>query len=356
VRITDSKTEDRYYRALLARDSSYLGSFFAGVKTTSVVCIATCRARKPRRENVEFFDTLKSAMDHGYRPCKVCRPTENAFEAPDYVRQAIEVVRDNPKEKVHDARLRALGIAPERVRRWFNRHYGMTYQAYGRMYRINNAMIELHQGRTTTDTAFDAGYESLSGFGYAFRKSTGHAPSESQDRERLLLDRFTTPLGPMFACASTKGLCLLEFADRRMIESEFEDLQRRLGAPILAGENEHIRLAEQQIAEYFAGERTEFTVPLQTPGTSFQMRVWEALRAIPCGCTSSYGAQAEALGNARAVRAVARANGMNRVAIIIPCHRVVGKDGSLVGYAGGLERKRWLLEHERRIVTETVGR
>ena len=217
------------------------------------------------------------------------------------------------------------------------------------MYRINDAIIELSNGKNVTVAAFDSGYESLSGFGYTFRKLTSRAPGGSARSEQLLIHRFTTPLGPMFACASTNGLCLLEFVDRRMLETEFEDLQRRFDARILAGENDHIRTAEQQLAEYFDGKRTAFSVPLDTPGTDFQLRVWQALLKIPFGTTSTYQRQAESLGNRKAVRAVARANGMNRVAIIVPCHRVIGKDNTLVGYAGGLERKRWLLEHERSV-------
>ena len=152
----------------------------------------------------------------------------------------------------------------------------------------------------------------------------------------------------MFACASDQGLCLLEFVDRRMLETEFQDLQKRLKAKILVGENEHIRQAQKEITEYFAGTRKKFEVKLHTPGTDFQNQVWQELLQIPYGSTRSYQEQAEQIGNPKAVRAVARANGCNRVAIIIPCHRVIGKDGSLTGYAGGLERKRWLLEHEER--------
>ncbi|MCL1035743.1 methylated-DNA--[protein]-cysteine S-methyltransferase [Shewanella submarina] len=354
MRIENKKLEDKYYQALIARDASFLGSFYVGVKTTSIFCIATCRARKPKRENVEFFDSLKSAMDNGYRPCKVCRPTENAHQAPEEINRAIDEVRANPKQKVGDARLRQMGIAPEKIRRWFNKHYGMTFQAFQRMYRINNAMIELKQGKSATDSAFDSGYDSLSGFGYTFKKYTGKSPSELQSAP-LLIDRFTTPLGPMFACASDQGLCLLEFVDRRMLETEFEDLQRRLKTCIMAGENEFIRQAKQQVAEYFAGERLEFDIPLHTPGTEFQNRVWQALKQIDYGDTASYMQQAVKLGNPKAVRAVASANGMNRLAIIIPCHRVIGKDGKLVGYAGGLERKRWLLEHEAKIANKYLA-
>ncbi|MCF1428152.1 MAG: methylated-DNA--[protein]-cysteine S-methyltransferase [Shewanella sp.] len=214
-------------------------------------------------------------------------------------------------------------------------------------------MTELKQSRSATGSAFNSGDDSLCGFGYTFKKFTGQAPSELATAP-LLIDRFTTPLGPMFACASAQGLCLLEFVDRRMLQMEFRDLQRRLKICIVAGENEFIHQAKTQIAEYLAGSRTRFDIALHTPGTEFQNRVWQALRQIDFGNTVSYQQQAEKLGNPKAIRAVATANSMNRVAIIIPCHRVIGKDGKLVGYAGGLERKRWLLQHEARITGKSL--
>ncbi|MGO2354233.1 MAG: bifunctional transcriptional activator/DNA repair enzyme AdaA [Marinomonas foliarum] len=345
--ITNEKQADGYYQALLNREPSYVGVFFVGVKTTSIFCIATCRARKPKRENVVFYTHFKDAMDAGFRPCKVCRPTENTHEAPYEVQVAINLVRDCTKAKITDQTLRESGIRPIFVRRWFNQHYGMTFQTFQRMYRINYAFQELKTGKTATSTALDSGYDSLSGFGYTFKKLLGHAPTLNLENAVILIDRLTTPIGPMFVCATEEGICLLEFVDRRMLETEFEDLQRRLKAPIVAGENAHIKQLKQELAEYFSGKRSEFNVPLHTPGTDFQNAVWQMLGTIPFGETASYQEQATRLNNPKAVRAVARANGMNRVAIVIPCHRVIGKDGSLTGYAGGLERKRWLLDHEK---------
>ncbi|MCX4028605.1 methylated-DNA--[protein]-cysteine S-methyltransferase [Endozoicomonas sp. SM1973] len=346
--VTDQKTISNYYQALLDREPSYVGIFYVGVKTTSIFCISTCRARKPKLENVEFFTTLKEALDAGYRPCKVCKPAENANEAPELVEKAINLVKDNPKEKITDWQLREHQISPELVRRWFKKNYGMTFQAYQRMYRINNALQELKDGKTATETAFGTGYESLSGFGYTYKKFVGKSPKNSTEQSIILISRLTTPLGPMFVCATDKGVCLLEFVDRRMLETEFKDLQLRLKAKIIAGENQHIKQTKQEIAEYFANERTAFTVTLHTPGTDFQNSVWECLKTIPYGQICSYQQQAEKINKPKAVRAVATANGCNRIAIIIPCHRVIGKNGKLVGYAGGLERKRWLLEHERK--------
>ncbi len=339
---------DEYYRALLNRDSRYVGIFFVGVRTTSVFCIATCRARKPKRENVVFFRQYKEALDHGFRPCKICCPTEHASPTPEEVQAAIQLVKKHPKEKITDQRLREEAISPDLVRRWFKQQYGLTFHAFQRMYRINNAYKELKDGKRATDTAFDQGYESLSGFGYTFKKLIGKAPTHCEGQGIILINRFTTPLGPMFVCATEAGICLLEFTDRRMLETEFRDLQKRLDATILIGENEHSKQARRQLREYFAGRRKTFTVPLHAPGTDFQQQVWKRLRDIPYGSTASYQEQAHRLGNPKAVRAVARANGMNRIAVLIPCHRVIGKDGSLTGYGGGLERKKWLLDHERK--------
>lgn len=351
MHIIDPKTIDSYYEALINREPSYVGIFFVGVKTTWVFCIATCRARKPRFENVEFYTDMKDALDNGYRPCKVCKPTENAHEPPDSVQTAIGMVRENPKGKITDYQLGQKGISPVLVRRWFKKHYGMTFQTYQRMYRINNAVLELKGGKRTTDTAFDSGYESLSGFGYTFKKVIGSSPRNGAHQNIIVINRLTTPLGPMFVCATDKGICLLEFVDRRMLETEFMELQRLLNSNIIAGENKHIKQAKVEITEYFNGERTSFDVVLDTPGTEFQQQVWTALVSVPYGTTSTYQAQAEMVDNPKAVRAVAKANGFNRISIIVPCHRIIGKDCSLTGYGGGLARKQWLLDHESKYYT-----
>ncbi|TDR71455.1 bifunctional transcriptional activator/DNA repair enzyme AdaA [Paludibacterium purpuratum] len=353
MRITDPAQIQRYYQALLDRSPEYIGTFYVGVRTTSVFCIATCRARKPKAENVEFFSDFKDALDAGYRPCKICRPTEHAHDMPPPVASAMALLRANPKEKIGDARLRADGIGPEAVRRWFLKHYGMTFQAYQRMTRINQAMEELKTGKRSIDTALDHGYQSLSGFGYTYRKLIGGSPSAAGRDTVILISRLTTPIGPMFICATEQGVCLLEFVDRRMLETEFEDLQRRLRARIIAGENEAIRQARRELDEYFAGTRPTFSVPLDTPGSDFQRTVWQALQSIPCGQTASYKQQAERIGRPQAVRAVAAANGANRVSILIPCHRVIGSNGDLTGYGGGLARKQWLLAHEASLARHT---
>jgi AraC family transcriptional regulator of adaptative response/methylated-DNA-[protein]-cysteine methyltransferase len=160
--------------------------------------------------------------------------------------------------------------------------------------------------------------------------------------------KIETELGIMVAGAVDEGICLLEFSDRRMLNTEYKDLARYFKTTIEEGDNSHFRILKEQLKEYFEGSRKEFSVPLIAPGTNFQQAVWKELMKIPYGTTRSYQEQSVALGKPDSIRAVANANGMNRISIIIPCHRVIGSDGHLTGYGGGLKRKKWLLDHEKR--------
>lgn len=175
----------------------------------------------------------------------------------------------------------------------------------------------------------------------------GDRPNPEDGKTSLYITRLPTPFCPMTACASNQGVCLLEFTDNQRIVRELQDLVKRLDAVIRPEPNPHLVQLETELAAYFAGQLRAFTVSLHTPGTAFQQAAWKILRDIPYGETRSYQQQAIALGNPKAVRAVAAANGQNRVSIVIPCHRVIGSDGSLTGYGGGLDRKKWLLDFEK---------
>ena len=338
--------EDKY-QAILSKDPDYEGIFVTAVKTTGIFCRPVCTARKPKPENVEFYDSPEAAILHGYRPCKVCNPLEHENETPAYIKEIIQELNQDPFLKLKDYDLVKRGIEPSQIRRWFKKHHGITFHAYQRMLRINTAYHQITDGNTVTSTTFETGYESPSGFNEGFISIFGKSPSKSPGKSIINIVRFTTLLGPMFACATNKGICLLEFTNRKMLETEFKDLMKRLDAVILPGENPFLELVQKELHEYFDGKRKDFTVPLHTPGTDFQQTVWDILKEIPYGETRSYKQQAIILSNPKGVRAVASANGMNRVAIIIPCHRVIGENGDLTGYAGGLDRKKWLLDHER---------
>lgn len=342
-------TNDIMYKALVEKDSSYEGSFIAAVKTTGIFCRPTCRARKPLKENVEYFSSTKEAIQHGYRPCKVCSPLEMPGETPVYIKGILNEMSADPLIKFKDFDLRQKGIEPNMIRRWFKKHHGITFHSYQRMFRINNAFKKIQQGEAISSVAYDSGYESLSGFNESFKSITGYSPNNSKSVKIINLTRLETPIGPMFACAVDEGICLLEFTDRRMLETEFKDLKRILKANIIQGPHEHFIELESQLSDYFEGKIKDFSIPVFAPGTAFQQEVWKELQRIPYGKTRSYKEQAIALGKPEAVRAVANANGMNRISILIPCHRVIGSDGNLTGYGGGLWRKKFLLDLETRV-------
>jgi AraC family transcriptional regulator of adaptative response/methylated-DNA-[protein]-cysteine methyltransferase len=335
-------------RAFRSGDAGYLGVFFVGVRTTGIFCLPTCTPpRKPRPENCEYFASVRDVVFAGYRPCKLCRPTELAGKPPDWVAQLIQQVEREPGSKLTAADLRNLGVSPERARRWFMENHGLTFTAWCRARRLSAAFTKIRDGENLDDVALGHGFESHSGFRDAFTRTFGEAPGRSRKGACLFTTMIETPIGRFLAATNDAGLVMFEFTDRRTLEHHFEVLRRRFAAPLVPGDHAHFETLRREIAEYFAGTRRDFTVPLAPCGTAFQERVWTELRLIPYAQTISYEALAIAIGQPTAMRAVALANGSNRLAILIPCHRVIGKDGSLTGYGGGLWRKRLLLELER---------
>ncbi|MFA5057911.1 MAG: trifunctional transcriptional activator/DNA repair protein Ada/methylated-DNA--[protein]-cysteine S-methyltransferase [Opitutaceae bacterium] len=335
------------YRALTRRDSAYEGVFFAGVKTTGIFCRPTCRAKKPRAENVEFFPSASAALHDGYRPCRMCRPMDQVQPPPPVVTQLLRAVEADPAGRLADKDLAAMGIDPSTARRRFRAYYGLTFQAYQRARRLGLALHEVRAGRPVIDVQLDGGYESTSGFRGAFRRVFGKPPRGARADDCLLARRLDTPLGKMLALADRQGLRLLEFVDRRGLENEISRLRRRLRCAVVPGINAVLAATEQQLQRYFAGRRLTFDLPLAPVGSPFQQAVWAALRRIPPGATRSYAEIAAEVGRPGAQRAVGRANGSNMISLVIPCHRVIGADGSLTGYGGGVWRKQRLLDHER---------
>jgi AraC family transcriptional regulator of adaptative response/methylated-DNA-[protein]-cysteine methyltransferase len=334
-------------RAFFSADPEYDGVFYTAVRTTGIFCRPSCTAKKPRPENVEFFATSRDALFAGYRPCKRCQPMQRGSEAPAWVSKLLGAVEQNRDRRFPDEELRAMEIDPVRARRYFQKQYGMTFQEYCRARRLAGALDSMRGGGALDDAVFDAGFSSHSGFREAFGKLFGMAPGQSRGAECIRADWIDTPVGPMLACALDEGLCLLEFTDRRLLEGQFARLRTLMEKPVVPGEHQHIDQVREELAAYFRGELRQFQTPMTYPGSAFERQVWDELQRIPYGETRSYEQLAAALGRPGAQRAVGHANGCNRIAILIPCHRVVRKSGELGGYGGGLWRKRFLLEIER---------
>jgi len=336
------------YHALVRRDSAFEGVFFAAVKTTGIFCRPTCPARKPNREHVEFFRSTRDALYAGYRPCRRCNPSELPLRLPALVKRLGELIDRSPSGRITGGRLRELGIDPSTARRQFQRYYGMTFQAYHRARRLGLALREVRGGSSVIGAQIGSGFNSSSGFYDAFRKVFGAPPSRAGNASCLLARWIETPLGAMLALADERGLHLLEFVDRRGLENEILALRTRTKSAIVPGTNRHLETVADELKGYFEGRTFRFTVRLAAGGSAFEKGVWKLLRGIPPGRTWSYERLAKKLGAPGAARAVGRANGRNCLAIVIPCHRVIRADGTLSGYGGGVWRKQWLIEHERR--------
>lgn len=343
--IANNEKREIYYKAIKEKDSQFLGTFFFGVKTTGIFCIPTCRARNPKKENVVFYTSSKEMLQNGFRPCKICNPISYIENQPEEITQAIELIRKNPFEKITDFKLKSHGLKPEKIRRWFKKYHGVTFHAYQRMVRINLAFSSLKKGENITGSAFDTSYESLSGFGYTFKNIIGSSPQKSKEKNIILINRLNTPLGNMFVCSTEKGICLLEFSDRKMLENELKDLKKEQNGVFLVGENNHIKQLKKELKEYFDGKCKSFNIELDIKTSDFQDKFQDILRKIPYGKTTTYQDFAENLN--KSLSEIKTANGKNKIAIVIPCHRVIDKSGNLTGYSGGLERKEWLLRHEK---------
>ena len=261
------------------------------------------------------YTSPKNALEWGYRPCPICRPMD-VKDGSDSLKLLMDDIAVDPGFATKAQALIDRNLDPDRIRREFQRNYALSFQDYLRMRRIN-----LRFGIPLGD-------------------------SEAYNDDDVIFTRLGTPLGPILAAASAKGLCLLEFAERRMLETQIRRLEKYHSGRLLQGHREIFLNLNDQMIEYFDGKRKVFEVPLDLRGTAFQLSVWNELKKIPFGSVRSYGEQAQSLGNIRKVRAVAGANGDNPVSIIVPCHRVLGADGSMTGYGGRIWRKEVLLRLE----------
>src|SRR6516165_470347 len=227
-------------RAVNNRDASYDGIFFVAVRTTGIFCRPSCPSRRTLTKNREYFATAKEAIFAGYRPCKRCRPLETDGRPPEWVAQLLGEVERDPQRRWRDRDLRRLAIDPARARRFFMKHYGMTFQAYCRGRRMNEALQQIKRGARLDDVALGNGYDSHSGFRDAFARTFGRTPGKGRDAGCVVVAWAESPLGPLLMGATDDGVCLLEFTDRRALETQIATVRRRFKCAIVPGDHAHL--------------------------------------------------------------------------------------------------------------------
>lgn len=332
------------WKAVTENDRSFDGCFFYAVKSTGIFCRPSCKSKPPLQSNVAYFDTAQQAVDAGYRPCKRCRPDliryEPVAETAERVKQAID--RCHHDEDALAEAFSKIGVTQHRMTEIFRARYKLTPKEYADGLRIQEAKARLAAGdESIADIALHLGYDSASAFYGFFRKHAQMAPGEyrrmqlsSGTHADQVYRTYETMLGRMMIASDSGAICAVQF-------EHMANPRGKQAANALTDQ------AARQLEEYFAGKRRRFDLPLRPGGTAFQQSVWEALGFIPYGETRSYKQVAQRIGNPGASRAVGMANNKNPIMIVIPCHRVVGSNGALIGYAGGLEIKKTLLALEQ---------
>ena len=342
--------ENEAWAAFDRRDRSWDGRVIGAVRTTGIYCKPSCPARRPKRENVEFFVDGAAAAAAGYRPCLRCKPDEVGRDA-EAVAKAVRLIEAAEEPMTLGELAQAVGYAEHHFQRLFTRDIGVSPAQYARALRAKRAEAHLEEDKRVTDAIYDAGYSGPSRFYADAKERLGMTPSAWRDGGRGETIRWTTfdsPLGPMLIAATGKGICRLTFDEGE------EALIRRFPNATLCRDN-------GGLSDMVAGVMTAIRTPSKAPdlpvdvrGTAFQEAVWSELRKIPLGETRSYADIAAAVGVPGAVRAVGTANGSNPVSIIVPCHRVIRSDGTLGGYGGGIENKKKLLEVEAARVQQSL--
>lgn len=344
--------EDAMWEAVRDCDASFDRQFFYGVKTTGIYCRPSCKSKLPKRENVVFFRTGKEAERAGFRPCKRCRPDLLQYPALELSERTKELLDRHFSDRVKLGRdMKEMGVSRKHLTQVFKKQYDITPSEYLIQVRIAAAQQMLQNGVSIPDAAGMAGYENLSAFYDHFRRQTGMTPARYRQifADNISRSVLETPIGSLRIIASQDAVLCVEQAGRESTEAGV--LTNNMPSDqILAGDasGELVRDCKAQLGEYFTGKRQTFDLPLRPDGTAFQKNIWDHLREIPYGETRTYGELAAMAGNRKASRAVGMANHCNPILILIPCHRVIGADGSLTGYAAGIEAKKFLLQMEKR--------
>lgn len=341
--------DDTRWTAVMSRDAACDGQFCYAVETTGVYCRPSCPARRPKRNHVRFYATPAEAERAGFRPCKRCKPNKPSMaeHRAAMVAEACRLIEAAEEAPTLDALAAAAGVSAYHFHRVFKAATGVTPKAYATAHRNKRVRAALAGSATVTEAIYGAGFNSNGRFYATSSQVLGMSPRQFRSGGTEAEIKFAIQdcsLGLILVAASDIGVCAILFGDAP--EALQRDLERQFPRAKLIGSDRAFEQVAAKVIAFVEAPGAGLDLPLDIRGTAFQHRVWEALRHIPAGTTASYAEIAQAIGAPGSARAVARACASNRIAVAIPCHRVVGSDGSLTGYRGGIERKRALLAKE----------
>lgn len=341
------------WKILSSRERNPERPFFYAVITTGIFCRPGCPSRFPKQENVRFFETSHAALQSGYRPCKRCNPLDNNDPQTELVISACRLIEANPEQGNLGALSATLGYTSTHIQKTFRQLVGITPFEYAKTLRQRRIYRELKRNPTSTDALHQAGYQSSSQFYAEFKEFSSLPPGshrQSGKGEVLTFAVADTVLGALVVAASKKGLCWISLGDDP--NSQVEALQRHFSRANFCPPDSEFNRWVSLVSGLIKNPEMTLTIPLDIRGTVFQRQVWEALQSIPIGTTLDYQALADKVGRPGAARAVAGACAANVLAIAVPCHRIIRRDGGLSGYRWGVDRKAWLLELEQTVVRD----
>jgi AraC family transcriptional regulator, regulatory protein of adaptative response / methylated-DNA-[protein]-cysteine methyltransferase len=346
----DDAEVDTLWQAVMEHSSQLDGVFYYGVRTTGIYCRPSCPSRRPRRDHVDFYFDTGSAEQAGLRACRRCRPTQSSELNPqaELVHRACAYIENNLEATLTLKTITAaVGGSPFHLQKTFKHILGITPQEFAELRRVAMFRTALRFGRSVAEATYEAGFNSSRGLYERAHAHLGMTPAtyrKGAPSQQIVYAVTDSPLGRLLVASTPKGICKISLGedDQKLVEALYAEFPKAL----ISADSKTLRMAVQAILDYLSQRSTRIKLPLDLQATAFQMRVWRELQRIPFGKTLTYEEVAQRLEQPTAVRAVARACATNPVALVVPCHRVVRKDGSLGGYRWGLDRKRKLLEAE----------
>ena len=352
-----SNDEEEFWNAVLARDPRYDENFVYAVRSTGVYCRPTCPSRRPSREHVRFFPAAEAAEQAGFRPCRRCQfGAESADARLTMVQEACRAIEESLEGPPTLAELsEKIGVSPHHLQRIFKQVTGVTPRQYADERRLEQFKTGLKQGDSVTNALYDAGYGSSSRLYERAPSQLGMTPTAYQRGGAGMRIGYTiveSRLGRVLVAATERGICAVYLGESDGLLEV--NLRREFPKAELGRDGAELGRWVIALLRHLDGRQPHLDLPLDVQATAFQRRVWEELQRIPYGSTRSYGEIARAIGQPKAARAVGRACATNPASVVIPCHRVVREDGGLGGYGWGLDRKKALLEQERRVVQEQL--